>query len=212
MNTFVLIQFILSLPLSKSTRLRNSYYSPFGNYLDQITTTPIPDYDDVNSKSRKSEILDRLLDGNNYDEKIRPPGVNGTGPTIVFIGVYLRSVENVDDVRMQFGCQMTFWQEWVDPRLKYSHIQKNIPYLQLTMVRRIWVPDVFFRNEKSGNKIILNILPNCKKIIKVKMNRISARAHRPKFLHAALPRRASSSKLPHQFGSNMLHESSGVPT
>lgn len=153
---FFIVLHIHFIHESSSVRLRNIHYSSsYDPYLtDQISTTPIADYEDVNSKSKKSEIFNKIIDGNGYDSKIRPPSLNGSGPTNITVGIYLRSVENVDDVRMQYSVQMTFWQEWTDPRLKYSHIQNNIQYLQLVVARRIWMPDLFFRNEKSGNSFL----------------------------------------------------------
>ncbi|CAL8126770.1 unnamed protein product [Orchesella dallaii] len=140
-------------------RFTNSSHSQYNQYLTTVATdltteetdsTLIPDYEDVNAKPKKKQILDTVLHENNYDPTIRPPGVNGSGPVEVKIGVYLRSIGNVDDIKMQYSVQMTLWQEWVDSRLKYEHIQSNIKYLQLVTSQKVWMPDIFFRNEKSG--------------------------------------------------------------
>lgn len=145
---FFLISFYI--PISTSLRLKGEQ-SVVTSGFENLYTTPAGDeHEDGHSKSRVSEILDRVLEESTYDPRIRPHPVNGIGPTRVFVGIYLRSIENVDDVKMQYSVQMTFWQEWVDPRLKYSHhIQKNISYLLITE-KKLWLPDIFFRNEKSG--------------------------------------------------------------
>lgn len=143
-------------------RLQNIHdSSSFDRTLDEISTTPISDYEDVNSKPKKSEILTSIIDGSDYDPKIRPPSPNGSGPTQVHVGVYLRSVENIDDVRMQYSVQMTFWQDWIDPRLKYSHIQDNIQYLQLVHAKRIWMPVRTVHTTKYNIPFIMLITNAC---------------------------------------------------
>ena len=46
---------------------------------------------------------------------------------------------------------MTFYlrQRWQDPRLAYSQINRTVT-LNYNDLHRIWVPDLFFRNEKAG--------------------------------------------------------------
>jgi len=64
--------------------------------------------------------------------------------------MYVRSIENLDDIQMEYKSQMTFRQEWVDPRVRYDHIEPNITYLTLVKPERIWAPDIFFANEKEA--------------------------------------------------------------
>lgn len=83
------------------------------------TASPEPedDYEEMSAKMKKSEIFRHLFD-ENYDPQLRPPGLNGTAQVIVRISLHIRSIENIDDVRMQYSVQLTFRQEWNDPRLK----------------------------------------------------------------------------------------------
>ena len=55
----------------------------------------------------------------------RPKGVsllNGSssegsdGPTTVFVNLFVRSFEKIDDVKMEFSVQITFRQQWNDNR------------------------------------------------------------------------------------------------
>lgn len=115
-------------------------------------------YADINSKSRATEIFNQVLQGS-YDPKVRPTGVNGSGPVEVSVNLFLLNVENIDDIKMEYTMQLIFYQQWIDPRVKYEHLEKNVKYLQLTKPDRIWVPDVFFVNEKSSSLHEL-ILPN----------------------------------------------------
>ena len=41
---------------------------------------------------------------------------NLDGPTIVWVNLFVRSFEKIDDVRMQFSVQITFRQQWNDNR------------------------------------------------------------------------------------------------
>lgn len=92
-------------------RLTTSMFDPY--------STTMADYEDVNSKGKKSEIFNRIFDEAGYDTKLRPPGTNnGSGPTTIKISLHIRSIENIDDVRMQYSVQLTFRQEWMDTRMK----------------------------------------------------------------------------------------------
>ena len=46
---------------------------------------------------------------------------------------------------------MTFYlrQRWKDPRLAFTKLNKTVT-LNYNDLGRIWVPDLFFRNEKAG--------------------------------------------------------------
>ena len=50
----------------------------------------------------------------------RPGGVDtrdqSDGPTLVWVNLFVRSFEKIDDVRMQFSVQITFRQQWNDNR------------------------------------------------------------------------------------------------
>jgi anionic glutamate receptor len=94
------------------------------------------------------EILERLLQ--HYNPKIRPPAINGTG-TIVTINSFVRDFEYIDDAKMEYGVQLTFRQQWVDQRLIFIPPASGLRYLTLKETNRIWIPDTFFSNEKSGN-------------------------------------------------------------
>ncbi|CAL1267166.1 unnamed protein product [Larinioides sclopetarius] len=102
-------------------------------------------------------ILDSIFRG--YDSRIRPTGKNGTGPLVVTINTYIRSLSNIDDVKMVYDAQLTFRQSWVDERLKYDRV--GFDYVTLSDPEKLWLPDVFFSNEDTGhfhNMIRPNVL------------------------------------------------------
>lgn len=53
--------------------------------------------------------------------------------------------------------QLTFREEWVDERLKFNDFGGRLKYLTLTEANKVWMPDLFFANEKEGHfhKIIM---------------------------------------------------------
>ncbi|KAK6635676.1 hypothetical protein RUM44_000930 [Polyplax serrata] len=56
---------------------------------------------------------------------------------------------------VQFSCeysvQLTFREQWLDERLKFNDFEGRIKYLTLTDANRVWMPDLFFSNEKEGH-------------------------------------------------------------
>ncbi|XP_042209304.1 glutamate-gated chloride channel-like [Homarus americanus] len=71
----------------------------------------------------------------------------------------IRSINKIDDYHMEYSVQMTFREQWNDDRLNYSSEGGRIKYLTLTETDKIWMPDLFFKNEKTGHFHDI-ILPN----------------------------------------------------
>lgn len=67
----------------------------------------------------------------------------------------------------EYSSQITFREQWNDNRLQFDNMSGRIHYLVLTDPERIWKPDLFFTNEKTGHfhkiimpNILLRIYPN----------------------------------------------------
>ncbi|XP_063853885.1 glutamate-gated chloride channel-like isoform X5 [Scylla paramamosain] len=78
-----------------------------------------------------------------------------------------RSIQTIDDVKMEYSVQLTFREEWNDERLKFDDLDGRIKYLTLTEPSKVWMPDLFFKNEKLGHfhniilpNVYLRIFPN----------------------------------------------------
>ncbi|KAK8733028.1 hypothetical protein OTU49_006719, partial [Cherax quadricarinatus] len=58
---------------------------------------------------------------------------------------------------MEYSIQITFREQWKDHRLTFDNMGGRIQYLTLTDTDMVWMPDLFFKNEKEGHfhKIIL---------------------------------------------------------
>ncbi|ODN01697.1 Glutamate-gated chloride channel [Orchesella cincta] len=106
----------------------------------------------VQERQREKKILDDIL-GGTYDSNIRPTGGNSTnGETQVVVNLALNAVSKIDDFNMEYSVQLTLRKEWNDDRLRFAHLDRtnSIKHLTLTDVSKIWIPDIFFINEKSG--------------------------------------------------------------
>ncbi|XP_064106297.1 glutamate-gated chloride channel-like isoform X1 [Macrobrachium nipponense] len=123
----------------------------------------------LNYREKEKDILDELFQTGRYDKRIRPSGVNGTvdEPTIVMINMMFRSIQTIDDVKMEYSVQLTFREEWEDERLAFDDLGGRIKYLTLTETNKVWMPDLFFKNEKLGHfhdiilpNVYLRIFPN----------------------------------------------------
>ncbi|XP_054155655.1 glutamate-gated chloride channel-like [Oppia nitens] len=125
----------------------------------------------ANFRAIEKRILDSIIGDGRYDSRIRPSGVNASqgqdGPALVSINIYVRSISSIDDVTMEYSCQVTFREQWNDNRLQFDDMQGKIQYLVLTDPNRIWKPDLFFSNEKKGHfheiimpNVLLRIYPN----------------------------------------------------
>ncbi|XP_026675695.1 glutamate-gated chloride channel isoform X4 [Diaphorina citri] len=105
----------------------------------------------INYREKEKEVLDQILGPSSYDARIRPSGENGTdGPTIVHADLLIRNLHIAND-KMEYSVQLTFREQWLDERLKYNDYDGRIKYLTLTEASRVWMPDLFFSNEKEGH-------------------------------------------------------------
>ncbi|XP_074596135.1 glutamate-gated chloride channel-like [Brevipalpus obovatus] len=133
---------------------------------------PVRSFDSARDlRAKEKEILDEILgtekNPTRYDKRIRPAGQpkNDTSefPLMVEVNMMIRSISRIDDVAMEYAVQITHREEWNDTRLEYSDKldmeSMQIQYLVLTDPKRIWMPDLFFRNEKQGHNHEI-IMPN----------------------------------------------------
>nr|XP_023018980.1 glutamate-gated chloride channel isoform X2 [Leptinotarsa decemlineata] len=106
----------------------------------------------INFREKEKEVLDQILGPGRYDARIRPSGVNGTdGPAIVQVNLFVRSIATISDIKMEYSVQLTFREQWLDERLKFNDFGGKLKYLTLTEANRVWMPDLFFSNEKEGH-------------------------------------------------------------
>jgi hypothetical protein len=77
-------------------------------------------------QEEEKRILDTILDNKTYDTSIRPLGDNSTDeedkPCIVTTNVFIKSISDIDDHKMEYSMQVTFRQNWKDNRLVFKHL------------------------------------------------------------------------------------------
>ncbi|XP_011068521.1 PREDICTED: glutamate-gated chloride channel isoform X4 [Acromyrmex echinatior] len=106
----------------------------------------------VNFREKEKQVLDNILGPGRYDARIRPSGENGTdGPAIVRVNLFVRSIATISDIKMEYSVQLTFREQWLDERLRFNDFGGKLKYLTLTEASRVWMPDLFFSNEKEGH-------------------------------------------------------------
>ncbi|XP_076625844.1 glycine receptor alpha 1 isoform X5 [Colletes latitarsis] len=117
---------------------------------------------------KEKEVLDDILGPGRYDARIRPSGENETdGPAIVRVNLFVRSIATISDIKMEYSVQLTFREQWLDDRLQFNDLDGRLKYLTLTDASRVWMPDLFFSNEKEGHfhniimpNVYIRIYPN----------------------------------------------------
>ncbi|KAL1435640.1 hypothetical protein MTO96_001511 [Rhipicephalus appendiculatus] len=105
----------------------------------------------VYNQERHSNILNTIFDKNAYDNGVRPPTINGTGPVRVDVNMFVLSIPEVSEKNMDYTIQVYFRQSWLDPRLAFDDRAGDVEYVTLYDAEKIWKPDAFFSNEKEGH-------------------------------------------------------------
>ncbi|KAL8577408.1 hypothetical protein ACOMHN_060230 [Nucella lapillus] len=105
---------------------------------------------DGNNNTRLS-LLNTLLKKDKYDARV-PPDYEENVPTNVTIKIHLLSFDSVSETKMDYSVELFLTQEWIDSRLNFGNVS-DLKWLEVDskMMDDVWVPDVYFRNEKSGS-------------------------------------------------------------
>lgn len=90
-----------------------------------------------------------LLDG--YDSAVRPFGTNLSshsekrGPVVVRVSLRIRSISAVSERNMEYVAQFRFQQEWIDERLRFTHLSefRNFEFINVARDQKLWIPDTF---------------------------------------------------------------------
>ena len=54
--------------------------------------------------------------------------VDSKSSTTVVVNIYLRSINDIDDYKMEFSVQVTFREQWNDERLRFDDFEGNQVY------------------------------------------------------------------------------------
>ncbi|XP_070574017.1 glycine receptor subunit alphaZ1-like [Ptychodera flava] len=105
---------------------------------------------DGDDQQESDEGLTKMLDDlqNGYDSRIRP---HATGPPVVVLtNIHVLSGFSTVAATMDFNLMVFIRQQWNDPRLKFNGDSNYSLSVSPQLVEKLWVPDMFFANEKDG--------------------------------------------------------------
>ncbi|XP_035716281.1 glutamate-gated chloride channel [Folsomia candida] len=83
-------------------------------------------------------IIEKILQS--YDGNMRPSGENGSSPTVVSVNFYIRSIPELDDVKMVYKTQLTFRMQWLDegPKFESTDAHRYITLPATTLGKTLW--------------------------------------------------------------------------
>ncbi|XP_078616179.1 glycine receptor subunit alpha-4-like [Branchiostoma floridae x Branchiostoma japonicum] len=109
-----------------------------------------------------TELMETLL--GEQPQNLRP---NFDGPPVeVIANVYISSMDSVEEKTMDYTVGIYLRQFWQDPRLVFEGLNKTIS-LDSNIRPKIWVPDLFFVNEKDGK---MHAITTANKYIRIHPN------------------------------------------
>ncbi|CAL1540984.1 unnamed protein product [Lymnaea stagnalis] len=104
----------------------------------------------------RREVLTYLLNPNpnttdSYDPRV-PPDYEEDFATDVTIKIHLLSFDSVSETTMDYSVEIYIFMQWTDKRLMFTKFNTNFTSLEVDskIMDKVWVPDVYFRNEKKG--------------------------------------------------------------
>ncbi|XP_074656144.1 glycine receptor subunit alpha-1-like [Tubulanus polymorphus] len=111
------------------------------------------------SKNNHTEKTNRLLSQSAFMDnlltnylRMSPPRLDQA--TNVKLGIYVNGFDSISEQSMDYAINIYLREEWVDPRLSFKpfngRTERQMIKLGDGMWEKIWVPDVFFRNEKKA--------------------------------------------------------------
>lgn len=95
-----------------------------------------------------SDLIENVLNNSAYNSKMRPL-LNEGKPLDIFINININEISSISEVEMEYSMTCYLRQTWTDIRLAYSDYNKSVT-LNHNQFDRIWTPDLFVRNLKSG--------------------------------------------------------------
>uniref|UniRef100_A0A3B3CG08 GABA(C) receptor n=1 Tax=Oryzias melastigma TaxID=30732 RepID=A0A3B3CG08_ORYME len=118
------------------------------------------------TKSRKTKT-EHLLKVDDHDFTMRP-AFGGMSPAIpVGVDVQVESLDSISEVDMDFTMTLYLRHYWKDERLSFSSSTNKSMTFDGRLVKKIWVPDVFFVHSKRSfihdtttDNIMLRVFPD----------------------------------------------------
>ncbi|XP_025084951.1 glycine receptor subunit alpha-3-like [Pomacea canaliculata] len=108
---------------------------------------------------KRSKLLEEILNAaeSEKDFKNWPPLYDSDKATNVQVKIYVDTIDSVNEATMDFTVSMLLHLRWKDERLVKFNMQQTFKGLTTDFlefdsanIKRIWVPDLFFPNEKKA--------------------------------------------------------------
>lgn len=97
----------------------------------------------------RTEFIQAMFD--EYDSGI-PPNFESNESSTVNVSLYINSIDSISEQSMDFTINAFVEQEWCDPRLIfYGMLNDDYFELDSKFMVKVWVPDLYFTNEKRAN-------------------------------------------------------------
>jgi len=110
-----------------------------------------------------SIILDEVL--KSYDRFHRP--TYGGEPDKVIVDIYVRSMNSINELNMEYSFDCFFRQRWIDNRLVFNKTSAmnytSLP-VSFQMFSKIWKPDTYFYN---GRRSYIHSVPHVNRFIRI---------------------------------------------
>ncbi|XP_020903514.1 glycine receptor subunit alpha-2 isoform X2 [Exaiptasia diaphana] len=107
----------------------------------------------IKEKNTTEELLQTILNNIKLksDSRLRPK--LGRDPVVVYTDMYILDIGDISEAKMQFRVSFFYRMYWRDERLSYEETgYKKRLALNAKMVEDMWIPDIYFVNEKDGTK------------------------------------------------------------
>ncbi|GFN79366.1 glycine receptor subunit alpha-3 [Plakobranchus ocellatus] len=125
-----------------------------------VTSKPVLQLPDVN-KSKRAEILTQIirLAADTYDDlKTTPPTYDTEKASKIKVLLYVSSIDAVNEASMDFTVGILLHLRWEDKRIYHNkaHVLFDTTGIESLdfdpeNINKVWVPDIFFPNEKKGS-------------------------------------------------------------
>ncbi|XP_076446366.1 glycine receptor subunit alpha-4-like [Babylonia areolata] len=116
--------------------------------------------DNGQNVKKSSDLLDKVLTAAESHNGFKhwPPTYDSNTATKVEVKLYVDTIDSVNEATMDFTVSLLLHLRWRDHRLLNHHLrttfemeQKNFLEFDSQNIKRIWVPDLFFPNEKLAS-------------------------------------------------------------
>ena len=73
-------------------------------------------------------------------------------PTNVTVNIFVNSMDSIKETTMDYRLNVFLRMRWNDPRLNYKGLfDDESVTVHPSMLTKLWLPDLFFANEKQAN-------------------------------------------------------------